>query len=249
MVKNGDAHKPIWISEMNWNALPSHHPSLPHYGRVTPEQQARYAVEAYRRAQAEWPWIGVVNFWFFKRASDAERDQAWYYFRMMEADFSPLPVYEALNTYATQTPVMYQGLHQADHWTVTWEGEWEQVDDERVLSGIYRTTGDVGARVRLAFDGRGLSVIVKKGAEEGRFRATLDGDRSETFDLRAEESQFGFELTIANGLRPGEHRAILEVVEGDVTLEGFVVRGYSALASTSVSAPLVAASHARQRGN
>jgi hypothetical protein len=105
MVKNGDENKPIWISEMNWNALPLDHPAYPSYGRVTEEQQARYAVEAYQRIQAEWPWVGVVNFWFFKRPSEEEKDQAWYYFRMVEPDFTPLPVYNAVKEYTYQSPV------------------------------------------------------------------------------------------------------------------------------------------------
>ncbi len=104
MVRNGDESKPIWISEMNWNAVPADFPVKP-YGYVTEEQQARYVVEAYKRAQAEWPWVGVVNFWFFKRPSDAEKDQAWYYFRMVEPDFTPLPVYDAVKEYANQSPV------------------------------------------------------------------------------------------------------------------------------------------------
>ncbi|MBN1658035.1 MAG: hypothetical protein JXA93_06515, partial [Anaerolineae bacterium] len=78
MVENGDAHKPIWITEMNWNAPPEDFPNK-QFGYATEEQQARYAVEAFQRAQQEWPWLGVINVWFFKRASDAERDQAWYY--------------------------------------------------------------------------------------------------------------------------------------------------------------------------
>ena len=98
MVKNGDEDKPIWISEMNWNAVPADFPAKP-YGYVTEEQQARYVVEAYKRAQAEWPWVGVVNFWFFKRPSEAEKDQPWYYFRMVEPDFTPLPVYDAVKEY------------------------------------------------------------------------------------------------------------------------------------------------------
>jgi hypothetical protein len=146
MVKNGDAHKAIWISEMNWNALPPHHPSPPYYGRVTMEQQARYAVEAYRRAKAEWPWVGVVNFWFLKRASDAEQDQAWYYFRMMEPDFTLLPVYDALKAYAVQTPVTDEGLRPADHWPVAWERERERVEEGQAVSGTSPTTGEVGTR-------------------------------------------------------------------------------------------------------
>jgi len=102
MVQNGDAHKPIWLSEMGWNAVPIDLTAT--YGRVSEEQQARYAVEAYQRAQREWPWIGVVNYWFFKRPSDSERDQSWYYFRLMEPDFQPLPAFDALAEYATSSP-------------------------------------------------------------------------------------------------------------------------------------------------
>ncbi|NLF64216.1 MAG: glycoside hydrolase family 5 protein [Chloroflexi bacterium] len=97
MVRHGDAEKPIWISEMGWNTAPE--PLPPIYGRVNEEQQARYAVEAYERARSDWPWIGVVNTWYFKRHNDDERDQSWYYFRLMEPDFTPLPVWEALAAY------------------------------------------------------------------------------------------------------------------------------------------------------
>jgi hypothetical protein len=99
MVKNGDAAKPIWFTEMNWNAIPDGHPAYPSYGRVTDEQLARYVVEGYQRAQEEWPWVGVIFYWFFKRPHDLEKDQAWYYFRMAEPDFTPLPVYDAMRAY------------------------------------------------------------------------------------------------------------------------------------------------------
>ena len=94
MVRHDDANKPIWISELGWNVVPEGLDDR--FGRVTPEQQARFAVEAYERAQAEWPWVGVVNYWFLKRKDDSERDQSFYYFRLLDADFTPQPVYEAL---------------------------------------------------------------------------------------------------------------------------------------------------------
>ncbi len=99
MVHNGDAAKPIWFTEMNWNAIPQGHPAYPEYGRVTDEQLARYVVEGYQRAQEEWPWAGVIFYWFFKRADDSETNQAWYYFRMAEPDFTILPVYDAIKAY------------------------------------------------------------------------------------------------------------------------------------------------------
>ena len=97
MVRHGDSAKPIWISEMAWNVTPEN--IYADYGRVTEEEQARYAVEAYRRAQAEWPWVEVINYWFFKRPADFEKDQSWYYFRLMEPDFTPLPAFAALSNY------------------------------------------------------------------------------------------------------------------------------------------------------
>jgi hypothetical protein len=97
MVRNGDAEKPLWISEMGWNTVPDGMP-MP-FGQVTEEQQARYGVEAFARAQKEWPWVGVVNYWFFKRAADFERGEPFYYFRMFEPDFTPLPVYDELREY------------------------------------------------------------------------------------------------------------------------------------------------------
>ena len=99
MVQNGDTHKAIWISEMNWNPVPDGVLTQGTYGQVTPEQAARYAPLAYQRAEDEWPWIGVINFWFFKRASDAEKDQEWYYFRMVEPDFTLTPVYDSMQQY------------------------------------------------------------------------------------------------------------------------------------------------------
>ncbi len=98
MVQNGDAHKPIWISEMNWNAVPDEVADK-RFGQVTPETQARFLPLAYERIRQEWPWVGVASTWFFKRATDAEKNQAMYYFRLVDPDFTPLPVYDALKAY------------------------------------------------------------------------------------------------------------------------------------------------------
>ncbi len=109
MVHNGDADTAIWLSEMNWNPVPGPEaaPDIANrynYGQVTPEQQARWVPLAYRRAAEEWPWVGVINFWFFKRASTEGQDQSWYYFRMVEPDFTPLPVYDAMRDYIAEHP-------------------------------------------------------------------------------------------------------------------------------------------------
>ncbi len=108
MVANGDAHKPIWISEMNWNAAPED--VEPRYGRVSLEQQALYLPAAYARLLAEWPWVGVASTWYLKRATDeweANRMPEGY-FRLLAPDFTPQPVYEAMKAYTATAPSRHE---------------------------------------------------------------------------------------------------------------------------------------------
>ncbi|HLU10659.1 MAG TPA: hypothetical protein VK003_13400, partial [Oceanobacillus sp.] len=128
MIANGDAHKPIWITETAWNPIDS--PEVPppsevaqyaNFGIVTREQAAAYMPEGYQRAIEEWSWVGVVNYWFFKLPNEDRRNQAMYYFRMVEPDFTPLPVYDSMREYIMNlTPTLYIGVHQAeDNWAIT----------------------------------------------------------------------------------------------------------------------------------
>ncbi len=132
MVRNGDAHKAIWLSEAAWNAtldaeLPREQiDAFSRFGNVTQEQAARYMPQLYERAQREWSWIGNVMYWFFTRKDPFEANQSKYYFRMVEPDyqpekptFSPLPVYESTRDYiVNQDPILYRGTHQAETWQV-----------------------------------------------------------------------------------------------------------------------------------
>jgi hypothetical protein len=241
MVRNGDEHKPIWLSEMNWNTVPEGVPAGAPYGQVSEEQQARYVIEAYQRIQEEWPWVGVANFWFFKRATDLEKDRPEYYFRMVEPDFTPLPVYEALVEYANQPPVMYPGYHQENHWTVGWldstkggSSVWQTVQDERAVLGAYRMAGGVGESLSFSFAGTELDLVVVTGPDAGQLDVFLDSDDTEkptlSLDLSSETPQFGVVKPISRGLDGGLHR--VEIVHtpqlagaaGPVGLDGFIVR-------------------------
>jgi hypothetical protein len=204
MVENGDEQKPIWITEMNWNAPPADLPDRP-FGDVTLEQQARYAVEAFERAQQEWPWLGVINVWFFKRATDAEADQAMYYFRLVEPDFTPLPAYYALQDYfhSDEARTLYPGVHQEDDWALAYAGAWQTEDDPSAQLGGYRTSDDVEARLSLAFEGTTLLLQAPPG-EEGAFSLSLDGAAAKTVSYSA-----GQQIVLARGLSPGRHTLTL----------------------------------------
>jgi polysaccharide biosynthesis protein PslG len=160
MVANGDAHKAIWISEAAWNPQPED-PSIVNsqygnFGIVTEEQAARYMPLAYQRAQEEWPWIGNISYWFFKRPADYEKNQAFYYFRMVEPDFTPLPVYDSMKEYiTTQTPVLYAGVHQAESWEVMKPGNARMVEAEGA------EFGKAVEATQLEFEGFGTDILLR----------------------------------------------------------------------------------------
>lgn len=228
MVRNGEASKPIWASEVGWNALPRGFDGFPSYGRVSEELQAAYSAEAYQRAQTEWPWMGVMSYWFFKRPSDHEKDQAFYYFRMMEPDFYPHPVYYALKDQATAPPIMGLGYHQEDHWALRYEGSWQDVTDEKAMLGGYRASAHPGDSLSFTFWGTDLSLVPVRDRDCGLLEVIVDGRRA-LVDLCAPEISYASEVSLVSGLPEGTHEARLMVADsaqagGQVAIDGLIVR-------------------------
>jgi polysaccharide biosynthesis protein PslG len=222
MVRHGDSGKPIWAAEVGWNALPEGFAGAPLYGRVTPEQQARYAAEAYQRAAREWPWMGVMNYWFFRRPSDAERDQAWYYFRMVEPDFAALPVYDALADLAQQPRVMYTGFHQEDHPALRYDGGWKRIDDAAAVLGAY-ARGAVGATLEVPFDGNRLALVLHGAERRGRIEVEVDGQPAQAERVWEEPHTGAMAVTVAWPQGGGPHLATVRVAEGMLDLDGVIV--------------------------
>ena len=222
MVRHGDATKPIWAAEVGWNALPEDFAGAATYGRVTPELQARYAVEAYQRAAREWPWMGVMNYWFFRRPSDAERDQAWYYFRMVEPEFTTLPVYDALVELAHEPPVAYIGFHQEDHRALRFDGAWERVPDAAAVGGAY-ARGAAGASLEVPFDGNRLALVLRGAEPRGRIEVEVDGRPVHTERVWQEPHTDALAVTVAWPRGAGAHRATIRVAEGSLDLDGVIV--------------------------
>ena len=222
MVQHGDAHKPIWVSEVGWSALPEGFPGAAVYGRVTEEQQAIYAVEAYIRAAREWPWMGVMNYWFLRRPSDAEASQAWYYFRLLEPDFGELPVYGALSWLANQTPVMPIGYHQENHWALQYSGSWQHLRDRgAVLGAVAR--GDEGAELSFYFRGTDLALALRDPDAFDRLEILVDGRTVRPSRLHRAPKSAPSAVTVAHHLKDAQHEVIVRVTEGKVDLDGLVV--------------------------
>lgn len=109
MVRNGDAAKSIWISELGWNVPPRGSSGPYIYGQVNEDQQARYTVRGIDRARTEWPWAGVLNVWYLKRADDHDAQTLQAGFRLLDPDFTPRPVYDAIKDYARQRGLIAPG--------------------------------------------------------------------------------------------------------------------------------------------
>jgi hypothetical protein len=84
-------------------------------------QAAEWAPLTYARAIKEWPWIGVISYWYFKPADEHNKGDSSYYFRMVEPDFTPTPIYEALKAYITgeQPKALGAGRHGTQNHGVT----------------------------------------------------------------------------------------------------------------------------------
>lgn len=215
MVANGDAAKPIWISEMAWDAVPD---SLAdkRFGQVTPQQQARYEALGYQRARQEWPWAGVVNTWYFKRATDDwfKEGKPEAYFRLADPDFTLQPAYYGLQAYMTgYKPALYPGSHEPAGWAVRAEGWWERPTARDLPYGYAERSGEKGARLGFTFRGSALQVFAGCGtgaACDGDLQIVVDGQTPVV--LRGAGSTGRNGTWVVRGLSHGEHQVTIEPV-------------------------------------
>ncbi len=71
MAAAGDGATPVWAVRFGWNRIPN-----PVWRAVTPEEQARYAVNAIRLARREWPWMEAMA-WAIDRPAAPASDPLW----------------------------------------------------------------------------------------------------------------------------------------------------------------------------
>ncbi len=92
MERNGDAAKPLMITEGGWN-------DHPRWTRaVRPGQRIAHTLRAYEMAMADWPWCLAVNIWAFRLPRPAHNFNDYYTF--VRDDFSPKPIYTEVQRYA-----------------------------------------------------------------------------------------------------------------------------------------------------
>lgn len=235
MVRNGDAQKPIWVSEYGWLSLPPDWQGRPgSWGKsVNEETQARWTVEGLERMRREWPWVTAVFVWAFRWVERPEETGAdpSRYFEVVDHDFTPRPVYLALRDWSGAQRVATSGILPIHDARLAWQGEWR---DQTLGGQNYRVTARPDATVRVAFQGTELRLRARAGATEGQLYATIDGqpvnglkaDKDGSYVLLRDgrTAIHDTEFTLASGLSDGQH--ILELRYGgfgEVAVSGLLI--------------------------
>jgi hypothetical protein len=93
MVKNGDAAKPIMLTESGWNDSPRWTMA------VTPAERIVNTIGGYEWAEQHWPWMQNVCTWAFRLPT--LQHSYGDYFTFVSPEFQPKLIYDAVKAWAT----------------------------------------------------------------------------------------------------------------------------------------------------
>ncbi|MBI4675695.1 MAG: beta-galactosidase [Chloroflexi bacterium] len=238
MEKFNDTAKAVWILEYGWNAAPDTIPdSRLIWGRVTEEQQAQHTVRGVEMTRENWDWVGVVSIWYFRQVGDIPPNNPEYYFRMVDVDFAPRPVYFSVSAAAKPQRVAGPGEYEETNPALVFSGNWLYQSDINASAAQFIRTSDTVTKTKtdtatLRFYGQGLDLMFRREPGAGRLFVTIDGKA--VSDLPRDESGQSFMeqasarqewravIPAARGLPLAEHTVTLRA-EGAVNLDGFTV--------------------------
>jgi len=175
MEKYGDGKKPVWFSEYGWNSAPADFPEarLP-WKRVNDLDQARYTVGGIQLARREWPWVGVFAIWYFRQVGDIPPTRADYYFRVVDPDFTPRHVYNAIKAATAGQNIAGQGYFQETHPAVSANNAWREVIAPASSGGMHLESATPGASLTFTFEGNDVELVTRQSPDSGRLWVTLD---------------------------------------------------------------------------
>ncbi len=223
MVRYGDGDKAVWFNEYGWNASPASFPEdALVWRRVTETEQADYTVRGIEMARNEWPWAGVFFIWYFRQVGSIPDTSPEYYFRMVDPDFTPRPVYLKVQEVARQgLPTL--GHYEQTHPAVKALGAWLNAIDGRASGGSIMHSDTPGDSVTFTFEGARLDLLTRKNASAGRLLVVVDGHAAPDLeedaqgrayvDLYSSDDQPGARVTLVQEVEPGQHTVTVTVAE------------------------------------
>jgi polysaccharide biosynthesis protein PslG len=93
MARFGDAHKPVYVTEMGWNDSDRWA-----FG-VSPAQRIAYTLDALTYADETWPWARALCIWVMRYPAPTFSYPD--HFTLLDTEFRPAPLYLALREYAS----------------------------------------------------------------------------------------------------------------------------------------------------
>lgn len=177
MERYGDGHKAVWFNEYGWNAAPDTLPAEALiWKRVGEEQQAEYTLRGIEYGRKNWPWAGVFNIWYFRQVGNIGPQDAGYYFRMVDVDFTPRRLYMAVKDRSARLREAGAGYFEETHPAVQLSpGGWQGKIDAQASGGAVLVGEQPGSTLAFTFAGGTLSLIAGVGPDGGRLLVTLDG--------------------------------------------------------------------------
>lgn len=202
MVKNGDSNKPVWATEYGWISVPPG-PYLDDYNNPqkgnqqwgeskTEQEQADYLVGGLERARKEWPWLGVVNVWFFRADPplSARPQDPTNYFALVKPDFQPRPAYYKLQGYAAQE---YKRAGTG----------WHAATDPAInYSKGQNSSSSQSDKLIFNFEGERAEIVLTP-KSDGELKVATDGSPAKSVSFKAGGET---RLTLVEGLNYGLHK-------------------------------------------
>lgn len=248
MERNGDALKAVWINEFGWNAAPADFsPQDLIWQRVTEQEQSDYTIRGLRLARTQWDWIGVICLWYLRQVGHIRPENAEYYFRMIDVDFTARPVYRAVKAEATLQPHA-PGYFEESAPGVRSLAGWQHEIVPQASGGQQLATSANGAELTINFYGSSLDLVVTRDQDGGVVSVTIDGHPANrlpkdaagraVLDTASPELRWQAQAAVAVELAPGQHEAriIFSGAPGKrVAIDAFIVGG-----ATTPRLPVVA---------
>ncbi len=230
MERHRDGNKAVWLNEYGWNASPEEMPpELQIWQRVSEEEQAAWTVEGYRWAAEHWPWAGVINIWYFRQWGGKAPTEADYYFRMVDTDFTPRRLYDAVAAEAGKPIVAGPGAWAERSSPVRVErlADWRWARVPGALDGNALVAVAPGAGLRLRFHGSSVSLRALQHNKAGKVRLQVTGGPGNgaprEVDLQSVDTTWQW-LEMPAGAADVEHELLVQVMgSGEVAIDGFRV--------------------------
>jgi hypothetical protein len=223
MIRNGDANKAVWFNEFGWNASPDGYPPEWYvWQRVSEPNQAQYTARAIQMARNDWNWVGALNIWYFRQVGSITPDRSDYYFRMVDADFTPRLVYHSIKEMSANQGVASAGYFEETNPAVSSPSGWGLVREPRASGGAYLSAATPASTLSFAFRGQSLEMVVTRGPGGSKLRVTVDGHEANllplngsgqaVLDLGGSEPRFQDHVMVAGNLIQGAHTAQVTVI-------------------------------------